>query len=306
MEAILVVCLNPTFQQTYVLDHLLEGEVNRCALYRLDIAGKGANTARIITQLGGTAIHLTHLGGRRKAEFLDMIKEDHIEVLWADSQSPIRTCTTIINRQKNTVTEVVEEPLSVGQGTEEAICALYSQALDRVATVVIAGTRAPGYRASLYPDFVREAKQAGKRVILDVKGDDLKESLPYRVDVIKPNLSEFTATFMPDLTVLEQQDAQEMKDQVASVLARLYNDFGTATVLTRGAYATWVYDGQAFHEIPTKPVEVVNTIGSGDAVTAGLAYELTRGREFNDAVDTALRCGRENARYLRPGTILPS
>lgn len=303
MGKILVVCLNPTFQRTMVFDRFLEGEVNRCKNYRIDASGKGVNVARVIAQLGGTPIHLTHVGGSRKQELLDMLEEDGIETLWADSKSPIRTCTTIINSNQRTTTELVEEPAPVAKTTDVEIRRLYTQALKDASTVVISGTRTPGYSDQLYPDFVREAKESGKRVILDVKGDDLVQSLPFRVDVIKPNLSEFAATFMPGKVVLEQEDSVELKHEVSKHLKTLYDTYGTAVLLTRGSHAVWLYDQGGFSEMPIEKVSAVNTIGCGDSVTAGIAYELDRGKTFIEAVSTGLACGVANAKALRPGTI---
>lgn len=306
MDSMLVVCLNPTFQRTMVFDTFLEGEVNRCANYRLDASGKGVNVARVIAELGGKPIHLTHLGGPRSQELLDLLRADGIETLWADSHSPIRTCTTIINASRNTTTELVEEPEPVAPGTDAQIRQLFSAALADISTVVISGTRTPGYSATLYPDFVREAKEAGKRVILDVKGKDLLDSLPFGVDVIKPNLSEFAATFMPGTIVLEQEDSAEIKETVIARLAELHETYRTAFVLTRGAYPVWVYGDEGFAELPVERVKAVNTIGCGDSVTAGIAHELNNGKPMLQAVRTGLACGVANARTLRPGTIRES
>lgn len=303
MGRILVVCLNPTFQRTMVFDRFLEGEVNRSKDYRLDVSGKGVNVARVIAELGGDPIHLTHVGGPRKDELLRMLDEDGIETVWADSHSPIRTCTTIIHKERATTTELVEEPEPVAKTTDIEIRSLFTGILKEVSTVVISGTRTPGYSKTLYPDFVKEAKEAGKRVVLDVKGTDLLESFPLRIDVAKPNLSEFAATFMPGQVVLEQEDSKELQESVAHHMEKLHAAYGTSLMLTRGAHAVWIYDETGFSEIPVERVEAVNTIGCGDAVTAGIAYELDRGKTFAEAVATGLSCGKANAQTLRPGTI---
>ena len=303
MGKILVVCLNPTFQRTMVFDRFIEGEVNRCSKYLLDASGKGVNVARIIAELGGEPIHLTHVGGSRRQELLDMLEEDRIETVWADSLSPIRTCTTIINSERNSTTELVEEPVAVAGTTDVQIRTLFSKVLHEVSTVVISGTRTPGYSPTLYPDFVREAKAAGKWVVLDVKGTDLIESLPFGIDVAKPNLSEFAATFMPGTTVLEQEDSAELKESIALRLEELYRIYGTAILLTRGAHSVWFHDGVRFNELPVEQVQAVNTIGCGDAVTAGIAFGLDTGKSFAESVAIGLECGALNAKTLGPGTM---
>lgn len=304
MDHILVVCLNPTFQRTMVFDSLLEGEVNRCSNYRLDVSGKGVNVARVISQLGGEAIHLTHLGGKRSLEMIEMLDEDGIETLWSDSHSPIRTCTTLLNTSKKSTTELVEEPFEVDSSTDQKIRKLYSEALKRVATVVISGTRAPGYSPSLYPDFVKEAKKSNKRVILDIKGDDLLESLPFKPDLVKPNLSEFASTFMPHTTVYEQEDSREILDSVIEKMREIYTRYNCSTLLTRGSFSTWVYGPNGFEEFETKRVEPVNTIGCGDSVAAGIAFELSRNTPFTEAIKRGLACGVANATTLRPGSVV--
>ena len=303
MKKILVVCLNPTFQRTMVFETFIEGEVNRSAHYRFDVSGKGVNVARVIAQLGGNPVHITHVGGPRMHDFVQMVKDDEIEVIWTDSQSPIRTCTTIIHLNKNITTELVEEPLPVTSGTDEKIRELYTQALQDVETVVFSGTRTPGYSKNLYPDFIKEAKEARKKVVLDIRGDDLVHSLAYGVDIVKPNLSEFVATFIPGLTILEQEDSSNIKGKIQKRLEQLYNQYGTAIMLTRGPQPVWLQDDTGFSEIPVEDVPIINTVGSGDSVTGGLAFSLNNGDSIREAVEIGLACGVANARTIRPGSI---
>ena len=52
-------------------------------------------------------------------------------------------------------------------------------------------------------------------------------------------------------------------------------------------------------------IEAVNPVGSGDAVTAGIAVELARGRALTDAVVTGMACGAANALNLISGCLRP-
>jgi len=65
----LVVCLNPTIQKTLVFKSLKLDAVNRAAEVRTDASGKGVNVARVLTQCGYPATHLTHAGGPNKDWF---------------------------------------------------------------------------------------------------------------------------------------------------------------------------------------------------------------------------------------------
>jgi 1-phosphofructokinase/tagatose 6-phosphate kinase len=74
-------------------------------------------------------------------------------------------------------------------------------------------------------------------------------------------------------------------------------------VLTRGGGSIWYAEKGELREYTFKPVKPVNTIGSGDAFTAGLASALEDGASFTDAVAEGARCGAINAGILKPGVI---
>ncbi len=197
---------------------------------------------------------------------------------------------------------LVQEPYPVDAGTEKPIRTLFSKTVGTCDGVIITGTRAPGYTKTLYADFVREAKQLGKFVLLDLKGDDLLSCLPYRPDVIKPNLSEAAHTFL-DLQVGEQEDTQGLERRIRPILEDLQRRYGTTVVLSRGKRDTWV-QGPSFFTVAVKQVEVVNPIGCGDALGAALTRELIMGTNLQQAVQHATNVATMNAKTIHPGSIV--
>ncbi len=296
---VLTVCLNPTFQHTLRFSNFRLGEVNRANEHYLDASGKGMNTARIVSQLGHRSRLLTHLGGPRVEEMLSLCKKDSVEILWADSHSEIRTCTTILADGK--ATELVEEPYAVDSSTEQPIRELFSKAIATSDALIICGTRAPGYSPNLYADFVKEAKERNLFVLLDLKGEDLKRCLPFSVDVIKPNLSEAAQTFL-DLSVGEQDDTSALEDAIRPVLEQIWRTHHTTTVLSRGSNEVWV-QSSTFFSVPIEHIKAVNTIGCGDSLGAALTVALYTGTNLQQAVQYATKIATKNAKTVRPGTI---
>lgn len=296
---LLTVCLNPTFQITMVHPSLLIGEVNRASEHCLDSSGKGMNTARVLSQLGHTSFLLSHLGGERKHEFIKMAEKDRVELLWTDSHSEIRTCITILNDGRTT--ELIQEPEPVRSGTEEPIRKLFSSALETVDGVIITGTRAGGYSQGLYPSFVKEAKEKGLFVLLDLKGDDLKNSLVYEPDVIKPNMSEFVQTFF-NRAIPEQEMNPSLEADVLDMMKEIHDRYGTITYLSRGKEESWI-QGETFQTVRPQPVKAVNTIGCGDTLSAVLSVELMEHGDLLRAAERATYWAGVNARHIRPGTI---
>jgi 1-phosphofructokinase/tagatose 6-phosphate kinase len=186
--------------------------------------------------------------------------------------------------------------------TEGRLREAFEALLPRCGTVVIAGTKAEGFSGGIVPFMVRRAKEAGRRVVLDIRGGDLLESLPPGPDVIKPNLAEFAATFFPEAAV--PGAGIPGREQVRERCLKLCREHRCAVVLTRGAGAVWYAEGKNFAEYPVTPAaKTVNTTGSGDAFTAGLAAALGDGLSLREAVARGVRCGSLNAGLLQVGAI---
>lgn len=300
---VLAICLNPVLQKTIFLEHFWENEVNRSREHYLHVAGKGMNTARVLGQLGIDAVHLTHAGGSRLKEFLDLVQTDDISIEYVDSQSEIRSCYTLINRENHSVTEIVEEAQPVAEGTEKKAMDLFDRLLPQFSCVTISGTVAAGYSDAIIPKMVKKAKAAEKMVVLDIKGDDLLNSLEYGPDFIKPNFKEFAGTLFPDKDFKEHADDEEALQAVKNKMIELWKKGGITSILTRGIKPILFCSEGKIEEAETGFVTPINTIGSGDSFTAGLTAALLEGKSLMESIHSGQKCGRLNALQIQPGSI---
>jgi fructose-1-phosphate kinase PfkB-like protein len=302
----LVVCLNPVIQNTLVFGHLATGEVNRTGEHRADASGKGINVARVLGQTGREAIQLTQLGGPTRDWFLSMCEADGLGVRWVESNSEIRFCTTVIDRSNGSTTELVEEARPVGPGTAERALAEYERDLCECGAVIISGTKAAGFPADTLPVMARLAAEAGKRLYLDIKGTDLLACLPYCPVTVKPNLEELLQTRSPsEGTDLRSGVDEESLRKFVEAAGREYAEkFGTRLIVTRGSRPTWYWDSGKLNECPTRRIDALNPIGSGDSFTAGLASSLEDGASLAEAVAEGSRLGALNAEHIKPGSIV--
>jgi len=330
----LTICLNPTLQKTLRFPSVISGTVNRTANHRLDVSGKGINVTRVLTQLGKKALHLTQLGPKSSSEgsmrplFLSLCENDGLSVEWVESGSQIRFCYTILNEQDGSVTELVEESEPVAVETEKCLLEKYDSLLTNADCLIISGTKAAGFSDTVFPVMVKKAKDKGMRIILDIRGKDLLECLKYEPDIVKPNLYEFASTFTPelikdnDLTI----DDKAAKEQIKSAMLETARKYKCRVILTNGSREILAADyapmeaQNNFFEVKIQPVKAVNTIGCGDAFTAGLAAALYDGSatqtgsasqirsvkqtfDLNAAISEGIRCGALNAGLVRPGVI---
>jgi 1-phosphofructokinase family hexose kinase len=305
-KKIITIGLNPTLQKTLVFPELISDRVNRCAEYRFDAAGKGLNMSRVLCQLGKKNVHLTQLGGSLRPVYLELCAKDGIDVKWVESESNIRFCYTIIDREKCEVTELVEEGEKAGEGTEDRLLEALDKLLSESSTLIVGGSKTAGFSDKLVPEMVRRAREAGLFVILDTRGPDLLNSLPFKPDLIKPNLEEFTATFSCGKSDGFKGDLKVDKDKTALLCREIHEKYGCRIILTRGRHSLWYAEAGDIEEFPIEAIEArepLNTTGSGDAFTAGLAAALGDGASLREALAEGSRCGRLNALLLKPGTI---
>jgi len=306
--AFLTVCLNPTLQKTLRFSSIFPGTVNRTGVHRLDASGKGINVTRVLTQLGKKAVHLTQLGGVMRPLFLSLCEQDGLSVQWAESESPIRFCYTLLSDTDGAVTELIEESEPVHAGTEERLLEKFDDLLAQTADLnwlIISGTKAAGFSDAVIPAMTHSAKEKGLKVILDIKGKDLAESLKYQPDIVKPNLFEFAADFAPELIKNNELITIDdlAKERIKSAMLDMARKYRCRVILTNGSRNILAADANEFFEVEVQPVKAVNSTGCGDAFTAGLAAAFEDKAGFRAAISEGCRCGALNAAFVKPGVV---
>jgi fructose-1-phosphate kinase PfkB-like protein len=76
-------------------------------------------------------------------------------------------------------------------------------------------------------------------------------------------------------------------------------------LVTAGARGAWLVTPSQMWRYHSPRLQAVNPIGSGDAVTAGIASGLLRGQPLCEAVRLGIACGAANALTSQAGTLVP-
>jgi len=301
-DTILVLSLNPTLQKTTLFSEgWKRGEVNRSAHYSLTVSGKGANTARILAQLDENVTYLTQLGGRNREFFLEEMRKEGVKVFWDDSESEIRYCQTLISQNPFDVTEIIEEGEPVSEQTDRSLRDHFTEALSIAGWLIITGSCAPGFSDTIYLDCAAEAAAEGIPLILDINTPHLIEFLKYKPALIKINAYEFALSFLEDYTG-GQDILPETLKQISEKAAELSSN-GTSLVITQGAGDILLASEGQVERFTPEPIEVINPIGCGDAMTAGMTSALRQGKSIQEALEYGMACAARNAVQLAPGSL---
>lgn len=296
---ILTVCLNPALQKTLVFSSLKKECVNRTDTHFFSASGKGMNVSRVISSLGGKVTHITQLGMENKDIFINLSKDDGVDIDFASCRGNIRYCYTVLEAGGKT-TELVEEGCPVDECVEKNILDIYARHLDEASTVVITGSKAKGFSSSLFPCMVFEALQRFKTVFCDFRGNDLINTLEKCRNkknlFVKINRDELLSTFAGN-------DEKDSPDTVF-IQKNIFKVYGIPTIITDGVNPVSYFDGNNsfFYDI-IRQDKTVNTTGCGDAFAGGFAFEYEKTHDAELSIKKALLCASLNAASYLPGKI---
>ena len=288
-----IICcgLTPCIQRIIEFDQLEKNRVNRASRVTIGIGGKGANTARMVTQLGGRPVLIGFAGGANGRLLEEMLNREGVFFQHVETQGETRICQTLVETGEPESTELVEEMPPLCEHDWDAMVTLF-ESMDLLGAVVpLSGKLPVGAPVDAYAQFTKMVTERGGRVILDAPGEPLLLALEHNPFVVKIN----------DVELLETIKADDVTVACQEIIQR-----GAQSVLiTRGSRTAFYMDGFRRLEIVPPKINAVNPVGSGDAVTAGIAMELSREREITEAIITGMACGAANALNLLSGFLEP-
>jgi tagatose 6-phosphate kinase len=289
--------LTPAWQQIMVFDRLRPGEVNRAREVVWCSAGKVLNAGVALHHLGGPSLTLAPLGGPPLLEIEREFAELGAPRRWIETAAATRVCTTILDGATlegaaGQITELVENGRPMSERELHEYLAAYTEEAARAEVVVLIGSLPDGVPVSFYRELVAATRCP---MVLDFRGEGLLSVLDLKPLVVKPNREELGQTF-----------GRALDDDAALLAAmRELNCRGAQwVVVTQGAHAIWVSSLEHVYRLtPPQVDEVVNPIGCGDCLAAGIAWATRKGDTILDAVRIGIAAAGDNLGKLLPARL---
>jgi len=294
-KKILVVSLNPAVDKIMFLPTFSVGGINRVATGDVVVSagGKGVNVARMCAQYGMPVASVGFAAGDA-GKFIALDLESHraeVDYIWLNGET--RTNLNIIS--ENSETEILEEGPSVETDSFEKMRAKFQEHLKITSVAVFAGGLPRGVEADAYKELIELAKREGVPTILDTSGEALIQGLKAGPDMVKPNLRELT---------LLLGNANPSESEIIDKTRILMCEFGVKLfVISRGAKGAVMISDDVEISLPAVETEIVNTIGCGDALVAGLACGLAKGLSNLEILKLGMEFAASNAGHKEIGYI---
>lgn len=277
----LVVCPNLALDRTLVLDRLDRGGVSRARSVTSVAGGKGVNAARVGMALGASPRLVGFAGGANGEVLKRRLELDEIPCELVPTAGETRLTVALL--EADGVVSLVNEP---GPEVTAAECrCLVEAALAAVRPgepVLLTGSLPPGAPPALYAELVEVLST--HEVVVDAGGRALAASLAAGPYLVKPNREEAAAWGDRPAEALVAAGARNA----------LVTDGPRETVLAG--------DGETLRLVPPG-IDVVNTLGCGDALAGALLAARERGEPLREALLFGVAAAADNALQSTAGRV---
>lgn len=289
---ILTVTANAAIDKRYVVERFGVGNVNRVKSCAANAGGKGINVARVASIAGEKMTATGFLGGHAGKFISERVEARGIksDFVWCEGES--RTCINIWDEVEKKQTEFLEPGFSVTDADCDRLIEKFISILPACRVVTISGSTPKGAGSGLYKRLIREAREAGKPVILDTSGKLLEDCLLERPTMIKPNIDEIRAlTGRP----------MNSREGLIRAARDLHDDGIEIVVISLGGDGSLVSCGEGVYDVKVPKIDAVNTVGCGDSMIAGFAVGISRGLSMVETIRLASAVSAANAMRLETG-----
>jgi 1-phosphofructokinase family hexose kinase len=296
---VLCVTLHPAIDKAIRVKRLVPDEIARATVAMIYGGGKGNNVARALTHLKVPAIATGYQGGYSGKFITEELRKEGIRTEFVECKADTRT-SILIQEDDTGYTYAVYEP---GQKVEDAeIDALmdkFTSLLPETSLVLLCGSGQTDALARVYGRMITIAKHQGVHSLIDSSGPALDygiDALPYMVKVNQHELGFYLGRTLD--TLEKQVDAIiEMQKKGIAYVA-----------LSRGPEGMIGTDGKDVWSGNVKVERVINTVGCGDSLLAGVAKALLENAALADLIRWGIACGTANtqvrgAGFLELGTV---
>jgi tagatose 6-phosphate kinase len=292
---ILAVTMNPSVDISYPIHEFKLDAVNRVENVRKTAGGKGLNVARVIAQMEEEVLATGVLGGTIGDYIVQELNKSQIQNDFLKIEKESRNCIAILHEGRQT--EILESGPTLTNEEGKDFLEKFEELLAKVTLVTISGSLPKGLPVSFYQQMLAISQRQGIPVILDSSGGPLRAALLHKEKPfgIKPNITE-----------LSQLLGVNVDSRISSLKQALDHEWFKGIewiVVSMGGEGAFVRHGMEDYRVTLPKIDVVNPVGSGDAVVAGLAVALNRKQSVESVLRTAMTTGILNTIEAGTGSI---
>ena len=280
---ITVLCLTPCVDETIYLPTFVMGGTNRPRYKQSVAGGKGVNVAVTLAQMGEEVTLATYRYEKNSELLMETIAAAGLQCVAIDTPGTLRTNLKIMDQSTSVITEINMKGEAV---SDEAVAAMEDALLSaarKSSWVVLTGSLPKDFPVDFYARVIRRirAEKLPCRVALDAEGAPLTLGVKEKPDFIKPNRHELELLLnrpLPDNAAI----AEAAREVAAMGVGNI--------IVSMDSAGSMLMDGDEAVFAPAVPVDVVTTVGAGDALVSGFLIATAQGENARNAFRRGVAC----------------
>lgn len=291
---VLTVTLHPAVDKVVRTNRLVPNEICRVKIEMVYGGGKGNNVARALVHLNVPVIATGYQGGYSGSFITQSLSEEGIHTEFVICKASTRTSTLIQEDDTGHTFAVYEPGQEVSEEEIEALMARFEESLGKVNLVLLCGSGQTPLLGGVYARMIELARQRGVRCLLDSSGLALEKGIKARPYMVKVNEHELSAYVGRELASRSAQVKALLELQATGI---------PVVAISRGPDGMIATDGKEVWEAKVAVDRVVNVVGCGDSLLAGIAKVLSENGDLKEIVRWGVSCGTANTQVRGAGFI---
>lgn len=278
---ITTVTLNPAIDKTITVEQFRLNAVNRVLRVYEDIGGKGINVSKVLHHLNNRTVACGFIGEANYGLVQPHIKRLGLSTDFVFVDALTRINTKIIDPIAKSTTDINETGFSVSQVQIEQLKIMLQAYAKQSKFMVFSGSICKGIDLKAYQSLIEAVHPTPW--VLDADRDVLRAGLALQPYLIKPNIHE-----LEDLLQIRLKNHDEIVREVRRLIQGYKIHY---CLVSMGEQGSILITQDLAYYAKALDIELVTTVGAGDAMLAGFLSCITKGCSDEEALRTATACG---------------
>lgn len=259
----------------------------------LHAGGQGVWQARMLLRMGVDVAMVSVLTGESGRMLRHLLGDEGIRVVAVDRTG--RGGAFVHDRrggERHKIVETGGEPIS-RHDLDELYGLMLGQGLGADLVILSGPASSNALPDDVYRRLAADLRTGGKRVIVDLAGTRLTAALAGGVFVAKVSDEELLA---------DGRIPENTTENIIAAMRALKQQGADSVIVTRSDKPSLMLSDGTVREVTTPTMEVADTSGAGDSLTAGVAASLASGASIEEAITLGAAAGALNVTRHGLGT----
>jgi 1-phosphofructokinase family hexose kinase len=273
---ILTITANAALDRVIFIDRFEPTTVMRSRHIVDSVGGKGLDASIVLSSIGAPNFAISFIAGRNGKYLQELLDDYKIQYNLVSVKGETRIANVIIETDLHRHSHIMTPGYQVSDSDCSRLLDQVKKRIGDAQWVIMGGSLPSGTIPDFYGKITEIAHKAGVKVLIDTPGEPVLKSLYASPEIVKFNKEEFAATFNiregPLLTLA--RSARSLLDNKG--IQNIVITCGEEGILAITHKYTYLAKGPK--------LKAVNAAGAGDAVSASVAYRLSLGDTWEQAL----------------------